>query len=186
MHTDDVRKTTVVEAASLVERLSRVSKELTESNLQATAVLQSTTRAVPDLLRQAAQQTLGQLSAETAQSVRQGLHEPLDGFNRQVIDNINCINGVTHGLTQAQERVAAVVGKLTWLVTGVLATMLLIVLVGGGVLWHYHSVIAESRIQADLMRAYNRADVNLCGGQLCARVDRADKRYGDYMLVRPR
>lgn len=76
MHTDDVRKT-VVQAANLVERLSRVSKELAESNLQAAAALQSTTQAAPDLLRQAAQQTLGKLSADTAQSVRQGLHQPL-------------------------------------------------------------------------------------------------------------
>ena len=117
---------------------------------------------------------------------RQLFYEPLNGFNRQVVDNVNRISGATDGLAQAQERMAAVVGKLTRLVASVLATMLLVVLVGGGLLWHYRSVVTDNQVEADLMRAINQADVSLCEGRLCARVDRADKRFGDYVPIKTR
>lgn len=184
MYTDDAKKT--AHSAVMMQRLLQLGEELAQSNQQATSALQRTAEAAPNLLRQAAQQTLGNLSADAAQAVRTGLNEPLDGFNRQVIDNINRINGVTHGLMQSQERMTAVVSKLRWLVAAVLATMLLVALAGIGVLCHYRDVMAQNQIQADLMHAYNQADVNLCDGRLCARVDRADKRYGDYVLVKPR
>lgn len=81
---------------------------------------------------------------------------------------------------------AAVVGKLRWLVAGVLATMLLVVLLGGGLLWHYRGVVADNQVEAELMRAINQADVSLCEGRLCARVDRTDKRFGDYVPISSR
>ena len=64
--------------------------------------------------------------------------------------------------------------------------MLLGVIVVGSLVWHYRNVIEDYRIQAALMHAYNQADVRLREGRLCARVDRADKRYGDSLPVKPR
>lgn len=182
---DDTKKATA-HAIGVAQRLSRLSEELGQSNRQASDELQRTTRALPDLLRQAAQHTLGQLTSDTTQAVRRGLDQPLNDFSHKVIDNTHRIDGCTHQLVQSQEQVAAVVRKLTWLVVGVLASMLLVVVAGAGMVWHYRSVIAENKIEADLLRAYNQADIRLCGSQLCARVDRSDKRYGDYLLVKPR
>lgn len=118
--------------------------------------------------------------------MRHGLNLPLDDFDRRVGDNVHRVDCATHGLMQAQVQMATVVRKLRWLVAGVLAAMLLVVLAGGSLLWHYRGVVGENQIRADLMRAYNQADVNLCDGRLCARVDRADKRFGDYLLIKPR
>jgi hypothetical protein len=63
-------------------------------------------------------------------------------------------------------------------------------LIGG--IWlasHYYNVIRENQIDAALMQAYNRADVSLCQGRLCANVDAKGARYGDdkqYLIVKPR
>jgi hypothetical protein len=181
---DDAKK--VAHVSHLMERFSRESEALRKSNLRAVDALQRTTGAVPGLLQEAARQTLSDLTTDTTRAVQQGLNRPLDDFSRQVIENIHRIDGATRVLAHSQQQIAMVIGKLKWLVAGVLSTILLVMLVGGGLLWHYRNVIADNQIQADLMRAYNQADVTLCGGQLCARVDRADKRYGDYLLVKPR
>ena len=72
-----------------------------------------------------------------------------------------------------------------------IASLLGVALVGGAV-WlstHYMRVIERNRLSADLLKAYNRADVTLCDGSLCARVDTKGKRWGEkgeYMPVRAR
>ena len=72
-----------------------------------------------------------------------------------------------------------------------IVSLLGVVLVGGAV-WlstHYIRVIDQNRLSADLLKAYNRADVTLCDGSLCARVDTKGRRWGEkgeYMPVRAR
>lgn len=180
-------RTNLIQAAAIMERVARVNQELSQSNLRAADTLEHTANATPSLLQNAARQTLGQFTSDIAKSVHNGLNQPLDDFNRHVTDSVSRINSAMHGMTQSREKMTAIVDKLRWLVMGVVATMLLVMLACGGLLWHYHSVIADNQIEANLMRAYNQADVRLCDdGHLCARVDRADRRYGDYAPVAPR
>lgn len=80
---------------------------------------------------------------------------------------------------------------LLWKTVGTVALALAVLLAGGAWLSvHYAGVIQDNRVSADLMRAYNRADVVLCGdGGLCANVDAKHARYGDrgqYVPVKPR
>jgi antitoxin (DNA-binding transcriptional repressor) of toxin-antitoxin stability system len=55
---------------------------------------------------------------------------------------------------------------------------------------HYASVIRDNQLSAELLRAYNGADVTLCDhGRLCANVDIRARRYGErgqYLPVAPR
>jgi hypothetical protein len=177
----------LVQAASVMERVARLNQELSQSNLRAADTLERTANAMPIILQNATQTTLGQFTSDIAKAVHGGLSQPLGDFNRYLIDSVKHIDGIKHGMVQSRDQVAAVVDKLRWLVVGVLATMLLSIVAGGGLLWHYRSVIADNQFRADLMRAYNQADVRLCDdGRLCARVDRSDKRYGDYAPIKPR
>ncbi|MFC3651024.1 hypothetical protein ACFONN_05675 [Dyella humi] len=179
-------RTKLVQAAGIMERMARLNQELSQSNLRAADLLERTANATPSILQNAAQQTLGQFTSDIAKAVHNGLNQPLGDFNRHVTDSVNHINSITHGMMQSQEQMTAIIRKLRWLVIGVLATMLLAIVAGSSLFWHYRNVIADNQIEADLMRAYNQADVRLCDGRLCARVDRADKRYGDYVIVKPR
>lgn len=45
--------------------------------------------------------------------------------------------------------------------------------------------VARHRIEAALLRAYNRADVILCGERLCVNVDEQGARYGQHRQYRP-
>lgn len=65
----------------------------------------------------------------------------------------------------------------------------LVTLGSGWQVWHARQELQQIRIQTDLLRAYNAADVTLCEGQLCANVEPDGKRHGErrqYRLVRPR
>ncbi|OWF62164.1 relaxation protein, partial [Xanthomonas vasicola pv. vasculorum] len=49
--------------------------------------------------------------------------------------------------------------------------------------------IKDNQLRAELLRAYNAADVTLCNGQLCANVETKGRSYGDrrqYRQVKPR
>ncbi len=91
---------------------------------------------------------------------------------------------------QQMNRLSRLHQQTLWKVWGVVAFSAL-VLVGGSV-WlalQYRQDIKRNQISADLLRAYNQADVNLCDGRLCARVEAANGgagRYGEYVLVKPR
>jgi len=49
--------------------------------------------------------------------------------------------------------------------------------------------VRRNAIETALPRAYNQADVTLCGGRLCANIDESAQRFGDrkqYPRVKPR
>ncbi|MFL8092459.1 relaxation protein, partial [Xanthomonas vasicola] len=67
----------------------------------------------------------------------------------------------------------------------------LLVLLGGGgwLLTRYRQQIEDNQVRAELLRAYNAADVTLCGNRLCANVETKGAAYGDrrqYRQVKPR
>jgi hypothetical protein len=173
-------------AADLVARLARLSQELGESNQHAVEQLQRASQSAPVVLRQAADQAWSGLSSRATESVRQGLQGPLDGLGRHVADSVARIQGVTQLLTQAQQSMQTTVRKLHWLVGSVALVMLLALTAEAGMLWYYRGIIEEHRIQSELMRAYNQADVTLCEGRLCANVERGGKSYQGYVPVKPR
>lgn len=58
--------------------------------------------------------------------------------------------------------------------------------VGGGWLSkHYYEEIRRNQLSADLLKAYNAADVTLCEGRLCANVDVKSEKFGDKAQYRP-
>jgi len=173
-------------AADLVARLARLSQELGERNRQAVEQLQRASQSAPAVLRQAADQAWSGLSSRANESVQQGLQGPLDGLGRHIADSIARMQTATQGLMQAQQRMQSTVRKLHWLVGAVAMVMLLALIAGTAMVRHYRGVIAEHQIQAELMRAYNQADVTLCDGRLCANVERNGKSYQGYVPIKPR
>lgn len=174
------------QVAMLLERLSRMSQSMDERQRQAMEQQESTVRALPDVLRQAANQTLSGIAEDTAQSVRAGLTEPLADVAQRAERYQHFMQASTEAMARTQRKLIGFTHKAIWLVAGLLLIIVPVVATGSYLGWHYSQVIAQHRVEADLLRAYNEADVRLCGTQLCARVDRTDKRYGDYLPVKPR
>lgn len=174
------------EAAELMERFSRASQQLGHDNRQACDRLQRTVQDMPGVLRSATEQSLQRLSQDTVQAVRHGLNAPMEQFGSRAAEAGNGLNTLIARMTQSQQRIDAATRKLGWMVGGTLGAMLLLTVGTASVLWHYKGEIDKHRIEAALLRAYNQADVNLCDGRLCARMDKPDKRFGGYRPVKPR
>ena len=80
---------------------------------------------------------------------------------------------------------------LLWKGAAVILGSLLLLLGGGGwLLTQYRQEIGDNQqLRAEPLRAYNAADVTLCGGRLCANVEIKSAGLGDrrqYRLVKPR
>ncbi|MEZ2418082.1 hypothetical protein [Luteibacter sp. RCC_6_2] len=179
-------RSATVQVAMMVERLSRMSESMDTRHRQATEQQERTVQALPGIMRQAADVSLGAISADATRTMRTGLNGPLSEVAREAAEHQRLMQASTDAMVRIQRKLAGFVNKATWLVVGVLATLLIVLVVGSYLGWHYKQVIAQQQIEADLLRAYNQADVRLCGRQLCARVGRADKRYGDYVPLRQR
>jgi len=183
---DEGTKRNASHVAMLLERLSRVSESMDTRHRQAVEAQERSLQALPSVLREAADETLGHIAADAAHSLRTGLNEPLSDVARQAIDHQRSMRESTEAMIRVQNTLTGVVNKSIWLMAGVLAMLVLVTAVGAYLGWHYRQIIAQHQIQADLLQAYDRADVRLCGKALCARVDRTDKRYGDYLPIKPR
>lgn len=153
--------------------------------------LQGLTRQLPAAVRGATHDLLQTLPGEMAETVRDGLGQSLGAY-RQGLDAANA------EIAQAARALTGQIVQLQslhrWLIWKTVATVLvaLVLLLGGGA-WlstHYAHVIRDNQMSAELMRAYNSADVVLCGdGQLCANVDGKRAHYGErgqYLPVKSR
>ena len=185
MH-DEGTKRTASHVAMLLERLSRVSESMDTRHRQAAEQQERTVQSLPGILRQAADETLGNIAADAAQSLRTGLNKPLAEVAQQATSHHRDMRESTDAMIRVQHTLTGVVNRSIWLMAGVLAMLVLVTAVGGYLGWHYKQIIAQHQIQAELLQAYDQADVRWCAKQLCARVDRADKRYGDYFPIKPR
>ncbi len=75
-----------------------------------------------------------------------------------------------------------------WLWTAPLALLVGSAIAAGAAAYAVTSSRAEverHRIEAALLRAYNRADVTLCGERLCANIDERGARFGERGQYRP-
>jgi ElaB/YqjD/DUF883 family membrane-anchored ribosome-binding protein len=183
---DEGTKKATLQVAVLLERLSRMSESMDTRHRQAMDQQERTVQALPGVLRQAADQKLGHMTADATRALRAGLDEPLADVAQRADEHQRIMLASTNAMVDTQHKLTRFVNKAIWLVVGVLATLVPLLAVGGYLGWHYKQVIAQNQIEADLLQAYNRADVRLCGNQLCARVVRSDKRYGNYLPVHSR
>lgn len=185
MQTHDLHRV-AREAAELMERLSRAAQQLRQDNRQACEQLERLTQDLPGVLRQSIDQSLRRLADGTVETVQRGLSDPMERFSRQVVEEANRLNAQVAQMAQARDEIQATTRKLAWMVAGTIVAMLSLGAGTVGVLWHYKGEIARHRIDAELLRAYNQADVTLCDGRLCARVEKLDRRFGEYRPVKPR
>lgn len=139
---------------------------------------------MPGTVRQATDEQLGRLHNEVLGRVRGGIEQPVSAYEQRLQEAGNQLRQASHALAGQLHRAEALHRQLVWKVAAVTFGCLLLLLVGG--VWlsrHYYDEIRRNQLSADLLRAYNQADVSLCDGRLCVRVDKDGKPYGDYVPV---
>lgn len=185
MQTQELKEV-IVQAAGLLEYFKREAETSGQVTREAAERLAQAAELGPMLLRQAADQAFAQVSGDATRAVRDGVQAPLEAFERRMLDNDNRIAAATHEFSKAATRLDTLQRRLL-LAAGITALAIaLVVAATATVLWQMKEEIRRNQIRIELLRAYNQADVKLCGDRLCARIDDNAKREGDYQRVAPR
>jgi hypothetical protein len=145
---------------------------------------------VPDVLRQAAHDALKTIPGRVVQAIEDGIDRPMAEYEAKLGASSDAALHAMQGIAQQVKRLERLHRHLVWKVTGVVGGSVAALLVAA--IWtasHYAGVIRDNQLKAELVRAYNAADVTLCGEQLCANVDAKGAKFGErgqYRLVHPR
>ncbi len=143
--------------------------------------LQDLTARLPGVVRDSTDAMLQSLLAQMTDVVRAGLERPLEDYRGSLHRAGAELDRATHALARRTDQLRTLHRLPIWKTLGAFAIALVLLVGGGGWLSaHYVRVIRDNQLAADLVLAYNRADVVLCGHhELCARVDAKGVRYGD-------
>nr|WP_246109267.1 relaxation protein [Vulcaniibacterium gelatinicum] len=177
--------------AALMEQFERRCERIERQCHALAEQLQQATAAVPEQARRSADATLHTLPDTVlrrleAGLLQAGLEPPVAAYEQRLQHAGAQLQAGAHALAMQLRRMETLHRQLLWKFAATVIAALALLLAGGAWLGnHYRHELARQRLQADLLRAYNQADVTLCDGRLCARVEDG-VRYGDYRPVRPR
>lgn len=176
--------------AALMEQFERNCVAIDQRLHSLAEGMQGAMQQLPVVVGQAADRSLQMLPGRVMDKVQDGLQRPVQVYQQQLDTAGGEIREGAHALARQLQRMEQLHRLLIWKV--VAATVACLVLLFAGGLWlsmHYAGVIRENQVSADLLKAYNAADVVVCGGRLCANVDPKVRRYGsqgEYLPVRSR
>ncbi|MEA9566824.1 MULTISPECIES: relaxation protein [unclassified Xanthomonas] len=180
----------VSKAASLMEQFERRCIELEQQQNRLAQQLEQVAQSLPGVMTRSAEQTLQRVPDTLIRSMQQGMEQPVAGFEKRLQQAGNLIGEGAHSLSDQLKRIERGQRVLLWKGVAVVIGSLLLLLAGGGwLLTQYRDEIRHNQLRAELLRAYNAADVTLCDGRLCANVETKGATYGDrrqYRPVRPR
>jgi hypothetical protein len=177
-------------AAVLMEQFERRSEHIEQRLQDLGQTLQAVSQHLPEIVKQSADGSLQSLPNQIVGQVRDGLERPVQDYQQRLRAAGSEISSEAGALAQQLKRMEQLHRMLIWKVIGATAVCLLLLLGGGAWLaMHYADVIKQNQLSADLLNTYNRADVTICDGHLCANVDPKGKRYGqhgEYATVKER
>lgn len=174
-------------ALALVSKLAAVVEQFDRRCEQTSRDIRQLTQQVPLAIQRSADEQIKQLTGDVARNVQAGLEQPVHAYEQRLREASQQLQQASTTLAAQLQHAEALHKRLAWKVAGI--TLGSLTLLWGAGIWlskHYYDEIRANQVSAELLRAYNQSDVTLCGNQLCAKVDMKDKRYGEYLPVRPR
>ena len=172
-------QTLLNQAAALVEQFDRRCETTSRE-------LQRLIQQIPSVVRTSTDEQIRRIPAEVMSSIRSGLGQPVAAYEQRLRDAGETLHSGATAISGQVRRSEGLHKHLVWKVMATTAVSLLFLLAGGALLSkHYYDEVRKNQISAELLKAYNEADVTLCEGRLCAKVDPGTK-YGEYVLVQPR
>ena len=181
----------ISKTALLMERYQRICTELGQQQSQLSAALNGLAQSLPAQFRASADAAVAGLSRDSTTAVKQALLAPISAYEQQLAASANKVGRSSDALAAEVKRLQLASRGVLWKSIALSIASVAILLVGATWLGaRYKTEIERSQVEAQLLRAYNRADVVLCGKeQLCANVDPRGKGIGEdgrYRQVRPR
>lgn len=170
----------VSKIAALVEQFDRRCEKVSQD-------LRQLAQQVPGIVRQSADENMRRIPGEVMGSVRSGIQQPVTAYEHRLREASEHLQQASRTLTTQLQRTEALHKQLVWKVAGITFGSLVLLVAGGvGLSKYYYEEVRKNQISADLLKAYNQADVRLCDGRLCAKVGKTDKWYGDYAPIQSR
>ncbi|UNU10682.1 relaxation protein [Xanthomonas translucens] len=177
-------------AAALMEQFERSCADLNRQQQRLVQHLEQVTQSLPGVTVRSVQETLQRVPDALIRQVQNGLDESVAGFEKRLQHAGSLISEGVQSLSTQLKHVERMQRLLLWKSAAVTLGSLLLLLAGGGwLLMQYRQDIRDNQLRAELLRAYNAADVTLCEGRLCANTETQGPAYGDrrqYRLVRSR
>lgn len=180
----------ISKTAVLMEQFDRRCGEIEQRLRTHSGELERLSQQVPAIVRQSADGSLHALPTLVLDKLGSGLDRSMHDYQQRLKNAGVEVETATGQLADQIARLQRLHRLLLWKTVGAVGACLALLLAGG--VWlsmHYTEVIRSNQLSAELLQAYNRADVTLCGRQLCARVDSRGQRYGthgQYLPVAPR
>lgn len=181
----------VSQTSLLMEQFQRNCSRIDERLGQTWQALEGLSRQVPGVVQRSAEESLREVPLQVMNRIREGIDRPVSDYERRLEVAAKTIEEGSRKLGEQMSRTQALHRALLWKVTGVVGGAVVVLLVAA--IWlssHYMSVIRQNQIGAELLRAYNAADVVLCSdGRLCANVNPKGQKAGErgqYLPVNPR
>lgn len=174
-------------SSALISQMAAIVEQFDRRCEQSSRELQQLTQQVPGLVQQSTNEQMQRIPAQVMGHVRGGIEQPVAAYEQRLRAASEQLQEASRSLATQLQRSEVLHRHLVWKVAGTVLGSLLLLLVGG--IWlskHYYTEIRQNQISAELLKAYNQADVQLCEGRLCAKVDSADKRFGEYRPVKAR
>ena len=176
----------VASVSALMERFERRTQQIEGSLQAAHRQLNELSQRLPETLRRAADTEMQHLRGSVVSAVGAGIEQSVSSYQARLETSGQDVRHASQALTVQLHAAQALYRHLLWKVVGVcLASLVLIVLCGGWLSRHYYNEIRRHQLSADLLKAYDAADVTLCDGKLCANVDPRGGKSGDQGQYRP-
>jgi predicted component of type VI protein secretion system len=180
----------VTSVAALMERFERRTQQIEDDLRSSHYHLTQLTQQVPGVVRQATDAEMQRLPGAVMGKIEAGIQQPVSAYEQRLQSASQQLQQGAQALSAQITAMQALHRHLIWKVGGITLGSLVLVLVGGGWLSkHYYDEIRRNQLSAELLKAYNAADVTLCGGKLCANVDAKGDKFGNegqYRSVRDR
>lgn len=175
---------------ALLEQFVRYCEQQGQHQTAMAERLQHAISSVPEQMKLSANTLFSTLPQAVTTQVENGLGAPIKSYERKLEQSAGQLQERVGQLTKQLAQLESFSRRLVWKVAAVVIAALLVAVVGGAMaVSYYHDEIKQSQISAELLHAYNQADVTLCDGHLCANVDKAGQKYGErgqYQPVRSR
>lgn len=186
MHMDrDDLQAQLLHTAELLEQFRRLAEQASQSQRHSAQELHRLTDAAPQILRGAANENFALLASQLQRDLGANLERIVEATRRKLLETGQQMTQTAHQSQQAADRLHRVV-RGVWMAAACSVVMLATCL-GSGI-WlssHYYEEVRRHQISAELLKAYNAADVTLCAGKLCANVDARAEGFGDQRQYRP-
>lgn len=176
----------VASVSALMERFERRTQQIENSLQAAHQQLQHLAQQVPEAVHRAADTEMQKLRGGVVSAVDAGIGQSVSAYEGRMQAAGHQVQQASHALSAQLDGSRQLHRHLLWKVAGVcLASLALVVLGGSWLSSHYYNEIRRHQLAAELLKAYDAADVTLCGDRLCANVDPKGDQFGDKGQYRP-